>query len=737
MKKNYLSKWAKSLSLVLLSSFALLITSCGQKGQFGDFNTELIPVNIEDGKWGYINTEGEEVIFPHYDYASMFSNGRALVGFHLKVGKGQLGYIDEEGKTVIAPKYKMALQFTEGLAWTLKEGGYPVAINTAGEEVFTLKNAYSVSPFIGDYAIFSVHDDSGILRKGMVDKKGAVVIPAKYQDLEPFVNGLAKAQNDEDLWGCIDKDDKICLDFKYTDLSFVGCPEDRIIVSVKEDPSEELSEDKFGVIDYKGNFIVKAKYDKLYGDENGFVLSDDKFYGYVDKDGNELIVPQFEQLKGFGEVDACAFAQEGKWGLVNKEGIVVKAPEYKDCMSWSEGLCAVELEDGFDGSSWGYINDEFELVIKAKYDKAYPFYNGFAWVKVDGAYGLINKDGDYVIKPKYDYVDELYRYFSYYSKLSNYLNEKLSSDVLYSDAYCMEAIRKRIHFDGVADYKIGDDVKSLIKLDEDKGFHLVEGSPWLLGNLDYCDAPFRIYQTKSFGNYELQESFDVDLSNYHISSVSYQIETSDEEGLNHLQESIKQDLDKEFSLDEDNRYGNDKFGVVFERESEGRLVLTIFQKVEEPNFYKDIEGAIDIEEPPVFEEVPDEPIIEEDAIKVEDEPLPELPVEKNNDEHKVFTVVEEPCQFPGGMGALMKFLSKNINYPEIAQDNGIQGRVIVSFIVEKDGLPSNVKVVRGIDPALDKEAVRVVKKMPAWKPGKQQGKSVRQRFTLPVVFRLQ
>ncbi len=122
----------------------------------------------------------------------------------------------------------------------------------------------------------------------------------------------------------------------------------------------------------------------------------------------------------------------------------------------------------------------------------------------------------------------------------------------------------------------------------------------------------------------------------------------------------------------------------------------------------------------------------------EDKPLPPpAPPGDEEETEEIFTIVEEPCQFPGGMGALMKYLSKNIEYPEIAQENGIQGRVIISFVVEKNGKPSQVKVARGVDPALDKEAVRVVKGMPAWKPGKQQGKAVRQRFTLPVVFRLQ
>lgn len=117
-------------------------------------------------------------------------------------------------------------------------------------------------------------------------------------------------------------------------------------------------------------------------------------------------------------------------------------------------------------------------------------------------------------------------------------------------------------------------------------------------------------------------------------------------------------------------------------------------------------------------------------------PPPPKPVEEEATE-EIFVVVEQQPEFPGGMAALMKFLGDNIKYPVIAQENGIQGRVITNFVVERDGSITDVQVVRGQDPSLDREAVRVIKSMPKWKPGEQRGKTVRVRFTLPVVFRLQ
>ena len=113
---------------------------------------------------------------------------------------------------------------------------------------------------------------------------------------------------------------------------------------------------------------------------------------------------------------------------------------------------------------------------------------------------------------------------------------------------------------------------------------------------------------------------------------------------------------------------------------------------------------------------------------------PEPPKEEEN---KVFDVAEEMPSFPGGNAALMEFLGKNIRYPAVAEENGISGKVIVAFFVGKDGSINDVKVVRGVDKSLDNEAVRVVKSMPKWKPGRQNGIPVAVRYTVPVVFRLQ
>ena len=111
--------------------------------------------------------------------------------------------------------------------------------------------------------------------------------------------------------------------------------------------------------------------------------------------------------------------------------------------------------------------------------------------------------------------------------------------------------------------------------------------------------------------------------------------------------------------------------------------------------------------------------------------------EEEESSQQIFTVVETMPEFPGGQGALLQYLAKSIKYPVIAQENGIQGRVSCSFVVNKDGSIVDAEVIRGVDPSLDKEALRVINSMPKWNPGMQRNKPVRVKYTVPVMFRLQ
>lgn len=144
-----------------------------------------------------------------------------------------------------------------------------------------------------------------------------------------------------------------------------------------------------------------------------------------------------------------------------------------------------------------------------------------------------------------------------------------------------------------------------------------------------------------------------------------------------------------------------------------------------------------VEPPPTQEEVKEVQVAavtqEGDKNAVD---IPDDPVVADPEEGKVFQFVEEPPSFPGGEDKLLEYLSRNIKYPTIAKENNITGRVYVTFVVDKEGKVKDAKILRGIGGGCDDEALRVVKAMPEWKPGRQNGRSVMVQYNLPVVFNL-
>ena len=141
-----------------------------------------------------------------------------------------------------------------------------------------------------------------------------------------------------------------------------------------------------------------------------------------------------------------------------------------------------------------------------------------------------------------------------------------------------------------------------------------------------------------------------------------------------------------------------------------------------------VEDDVEVDDVEINAEVDQNEQIEEYVpVEVEEEEIQEA---------EIFTIVEEMPEFPGGMNKLAEYLGKNIKYPQMARESGIQGRVFVQFVVEPDGSVSNVAVMRSLGGGCDEEAIRVVKSMPKWKAGKQRGKPVRVSYILPVNFKL-
>lgn len=159
--------------------------------------------------------------------------------------------------------------------------------------------------------------------------------------------------------------------------------------------------------------------------------------------------------------------------------------------------------------------------------------------------------------------------------------------------------------------------------------------------------------------------------------------------------------------------------------------------------------------PPVLQqpeiiEVPEEEEIEEQIemeldVEVEEETVPDVPVKIDappppppveEKEEEIFLVVEDMPQYEGGMAAFYKYVAKNMKYPKQARRMGVEGRVIIQMVVQKDGTLGDFKVLKGVGSGCDEEALRVLKNSPKWKPGKQRGKAVTVKMTVPIIFRL-
>lgn len=156
-------------------------------------------------------------------------------------------------------------------------------------------------------------------------------------------------------------------------------------------------------------------------------------------------------------------------------------------------------------------------------------------------------------------------------------------------------------------------------------------------------------------------------------------------------------------------------------------------KLVEVTFFELVDNNSDIlENPDLFDtETPEELDIDFDKLVFNSKE------NKYEKEEEIFVLVEEMPEFPGGELALRKYLANTVKYPQIAQENGIQGKVFVSFIIDELGYITNIELIRGIDSSLDNEALRVVSTLPKWKPGKQAGKAVKVRYSVPIHFELQ
>jgi hypothetical protein len=313
---------------------------------------EIFPFE-QDAKFGFFNSKGEIVIKPQFELASVFNEGIAVV---ITSEKGEYRYINEEGKFIFDAKYSMATMFNEGKAIvTVKSDDPPTVIDKDGKTLFTLKGAADLRNFNNDLAAFEMVQDS-ISSWGFVNVKGEKVIKAQYSEVKDFYEGKSAVKNKEEKCGYIDKTGKLIIDFQFDDA--LDFEKGKAVVYI---------EDKAGVINSEGKFIIKPQYQSIVIDGDNFLVQQNDKYGWCDKTGKFFVKPQYEWASGFFNSDLA---------LVKNEN-----------------------ENGY-----GYINKKGEIVIKPQFFHGTSFYGDFAIVKSGEKYGLIDKTGKFTVKPKFETV---------------------------------------------------------------------------------------------------------------------------------------------------------------------------------------------------------------------------------------------------------------------------------------------------------------------------------------------
>ncbi len=327
----------------------ILFTGCG-----GNKKIDLFPVVASDGKYQYVDRDGNIVINPQFADATVFRDGLALVRTFGEDSK--FGYIDEMGNFVINPQYIDATPFYDGLAWVVSKDAAPVAISTKGELKFTLQQAEKVHRFSDEMAAFSVYDEEGNEKWGFVDKKGEVVIVPQFSECGRFSDGLCAVSNEEGDWGYIDK---------------------------------------------KGSYKVNPQFKKAGCFSEGVaIVKNSESYGAIDKDGKFVVNPQFEEM--FADGDKFLVKMSGKWGWTDKKGSVLINPQFDYALPFMKN----KLAPVYSSNKMGYVNDEGKYVINPQFESGLGFNGDLAVVESGNKIGFIDESGKFIVNPQFKGISD-------------------------------------------------------------------------------------------------------------------------------------------------------------------------------------------------------------------------------------------------------------------------------------------------------------------------------------------
>jgi len=702
------------------------ITGC-KYDKIDSFSNGLARVEMND-KWGFINKEGDEIIPCQYGFCYNFSEGLALVSISFMENTtledafyGKV-FIDENSNKILKLKYITAeisdfRGFKEGLAaLSLTSRNHKWGfIDKAGREI---------TPFIYD-AVVDFSEDMACVSKngkwGFIDRRGNLVIDCKYDKVYSFSHGFARVYKDNKLllidklgnevtplnydelgeiseglmavsrngqWGFIDENHNIIIDFKY-----------ELAYKFSEGLAFVRKSGLWGFVDKSGNEVISCQYTDAKSFYNGFASA---YRGnkslLIDKSGNELAISEYED--SFSEINEglLAVSKNGKWGFVSVTGTKSEILHKKVDYDWLIGTWEVHtpiygklslvildeknliINDGRYGSQKGtYRIDESILTYYDKTDV------GTQAIIIESNKTLEFGDGYYYRKTSGSYTSPLLSTFSQYEEVITSLSE--NTDVRKDPSNSSQVLYR-------------------IPINQNVFINKVPTGEW--------------FQVISYGNnttgwiHKSQINILPSDSSYEQEIVGGQEAIiNDEDGYTNVRSSPNTSSEILYKI-----YDNETFYV---------------DPVLNENWYKVIasenrpSGWIHKSRVKILSLNPNE--------KMNDELYERSTIEiETND--KPLQKAETMPQFKGGETEMQRFIAENLKYPVIAQENRIQGRVSVRFIVTETGNITDVTIVKGVDPSCDREAVRVVKAMPKWIPGKQKGQNVSVYFTLPITFKL-
>ena len=332
----------------------------------GSSKNNLIAMVMINGKYGFINPEGDYIINPKYPLARSFSNGLACVNFggmrnDLISGAigGTYGFIDTNGK----------------LVQEAKSYSKPVS-------------------FYNDFAVIEL--DNGTV--GFMNRKFELV-KGGFDLLMPFRDGLAAAViNNEKIVGFIDTTGEWKI--KFDERHRIGDFHEGIAFLIKDN--------KFGYINTQGEIIIEPKYEGTYDFHEGLgaFLLNDKF-GFMNKEGEHIISNEYEDVADFSE-GLCAVQKNGKWGYINNTGEIVIPFNFDVVRDFHQGFAAVSQ----GSNKVGYIDKNGDWLVEPEFYNALDFKNGYAIINKNGKLGFINLQGEIIIEPQYERVDNFVNPFA-------------------------------------------------------------------------------------------------------------------------------------------------------------------------------------------------------------------------------------------------------------------------------------------------------------------------------------